>query len=32
MELCRNIGVSFKAVPAGIFIYCTDYLEKDTSW
>ena len=30
MKLCYNIGVSFKAVPAGIFIYYTDYLKEDT--
>ena len=32
MELCRNISISFEAVPTSIFIYYTDYLKKDTSW
>ena len=31
MELCRNIGVLFKAIPASISIYYTDHLEEDTS-
>ena len=32
MELCHNVGVLFKAIPAGTSIYCTDYLKEDTSW
>jgi len=32
MELCRNISVLFKAVPASISIYYTDYLKENTSW
>ena len=31
MELYRNIGISFKAIPTSISIYYTDYLEEDTS-
>jgi len=32
IELCNDVGVSFEAVLAGIFIYYTDYLEENTSW
>ena len=31
MELYYNIGILFKAIPAGISIYYTDHLEEDTS-
>jgi hypothetical protein len=31
MELYRNIGISFKAVPISTSIYYIDYLEEDTS-
>jgi hypothetical protein len=31
MELCRNVGILFKAIPASISIYYIDYLKEDTS-
>jgi hypothetical protein len=31
MELCYDVGVLFKAVPASTSIYYIDYLEEDTS-
>ncbi|XTI91148.1 hypothetical protein V2W45_1242710, partial [Cenococcum geophilum] len=31
MELCYNVGILFKAIPANISIYYTDYLKENTS-